>query len=133
MLSPAKYTVRDANDNYVTTVWAEKATNYIDPNTVSVRIENVTTVMDEQITLIQNALSAIVDDANQAIVVQSTSMGPQIEELVEALETFKGTPGQSLESVYTASVTAHDSIQEQLNSNAYSTAASRAGATGRVI
>ena len=118
MREPITYRGYGENGQVITSVSGEDADNYLNPAQVQMKINNVSEVMNEQITMIQDALSDMLNDVNQAIIVNNTSMAPQFEELIESLEVFKSTPGQALESVYNDSVTAHDSIQDQLNENA---------------
>lgn len=119
MKSPKKWIGYDENWNYVTTVYSKKATNYIDPDVVKARINSVNRVMNEQVELIQKSLNSTIEDANQAIIVNSIKLGPQIEELITSLDALKDTPNEALEYIYTYSVQAHDNWQSQLNDNAY--------------
>ncbi len=119
MESPKAWAGYTEDWDYVTTVYAKDANNYINPAEVSTQINNVTAVMDEQIGIIQKALSSIIEDANQAIVVNNIKLGQTIQDLVDNLEMLKGNPNESLEYLYTGAVQAHDNIQSQLNDNAY--------------
>ncbi len=132
MESSSKYTGYNENGDVVTVRYGEDANNYLSPAVVESKVNNVTTVMEEQITIIQNALRELLDDANQAIIVNNTSMAPQIEELAEALETFKSTPATALGSVYPDSIAVHDNIQAQLNDRARGIVANTPGVV-RVI
>ncbi len=127
MKSPSCYRGYGEEGQLITIKYAEDATTYLNPASVNAKVNNVSTVMEEQITIIQNALRDLLDDANQAIIVNNTSMAPQIEELSEALETFKSTPATALETVYADSITVHDNIQDQLNQRARDSVAGTQG------
>ena len=118
MESPKKYVGYDENWEFVTVIWARKATNDIDPEVVETRINNVDNVLNEQITLIQEALRDLTTDASKAIVVNKIDTGKQIEELADALETLKNKAWEALGDIYDASVSEHDRLQEGYNEDA---------------
>lgn len=115
MESPRKYTGYDSEGKIVQIAYSENANNYISPASVQTKINSVNSIMNDYITQIQKALRDIESDTGKAVIVNNTNMSSQVNELVEALETFKDSPKKGLESVYTQSVKSHDNIQGQLN------------------
>ena len=126
-ISPAKYTGYDKDGKIVTTRYAENAINYINPTTVKTKANNVSKVMEEQINKIQKALSEIVNDANQALVVNSTKIGPEIEDFIDSLESLKSTASTEVTSVWHNADKAYYTKQRALNDQAYSAVKNTSG------
>lgn len=118
MESPKKYTGYDKDDKQIIIAYGQDANNYINPNTVKSRINNLNKVMTEEICKIQAALLNLTKDASQALIVDTTSMTGEIEDLVLNLEPYKKVTDQAFEQVYTQSVKVHDAKQVEYNDQA---------------
>ena len=113
------YTGYDKDGNVVGSRTSENADSYIDLSSIKTNSNKVSSVMEEQINKIQKALREIVDDANQALVVNSTKIGPSIEDFIDSLEGLKGTVSSDMSSIYTSASSAHSSKQKRFNEIAY--------------
>lgn len=129
MLSPKTYVGYDNTGNRVGSCTAVDANTYINPSEVQAAIENVEAVASEQMGLINSALSATTADASEAVIVQGTKMTSSIEEVCSALSKIPASIKDSISSMYDASVSAHDQLQERANQDAYNTMANTTGVT----
>ena len=94
---------------------AADANNSINPNTIEAKIKEVYGTRDYYVELIQKALRDLVDDAEQAVIVNGTTLGPKIEEFIKALDRFKKAEKLSLTTLKYKAKVKHDTIQIQNN------------------
>ena len=118
MVSPATYTGFDKDNNQIGSQTAQDANSYIDPAKVQAAIDKVNKTVQEQMKNISSALKGIVNDANDAVVVQGTKMGPTIETLCGTIDSIPGSISGNIGQMYQAAVNAHDKIQTELNEQA---------------
>lgn len=127
METPKTYSGYDEEGNFVLTVTAVDANGFINPSEVQTAIENVKTVVKEQMTTVTNAIRNFENDAKEAIIVQGTNMSGVIEDICTSLKQLDGTIGDSISCLYDEAVKVHDAIQTKANSEAYSQCSSQSG------
>ncbi len=127
MVSPKTYRGYDEEGKQVCSCTAVDANGYINPDEVKAAIDNVESVVSEQMNNISKALSNVAPEAEEAVIVQGTKMTETIEEICSSLGSLSGTFADSISSLYTESVRAHDEIQTQANDDAYNAVASSSG------
>ena len=118
MESPKTYHGYDSDDNCITTVTADDATNYINPDEVKQAIDNLEAVLKEQFKGISDALRGIEQDANEAVIVQGTKMSGTIEETCNALDAIPSSVMSQIGDLYNESVQVHDQLQTEFNEKA---------------
>lgn len=102
----------------LSTVTAENANNYINPDEVKAAIDNVETVAKNGFENVKKALRNVEPDASEAIVVQGTKMTETIEETGNSLDSFPGLFKESISVLHTESIKVHDQIQTEFNNQA---------------
>ena len=126
-LAPKTYTGYDNEGKKVCSCTATDANEYINPEEVQAAIDNVEQVASEQMQTISSALNNIAPEADEAVIVQGTKMTGVIEEICTALSSISGSITDSISSMYTEAVRAHDEIQNRLNDQAYNAVAGSSG------
>ena len=127
MESPKTFHGYDEDDDCIATETAEDANNYLNPEEVKAALAKLEAVLKEQFKGIVDALRAIEQDANEAVIVQGTKMGGTIEEVCNALDSVPDTILSQIGDLYSLAVTKHDEIQRELNDTAYNSTASTSG------
>ncbi len=119
MVAPKSYTGYDQEGNVVVRCQAVDANQYLNPAEVKAAIDNVESVAEDSINRISNALVNVAPDANEAVIIQGTKIQGTIDDVCEAIKTLPGTIVDSISSLYTESISAHDKLQNQANDSAY--------------
>lgn len=127
MESPKTYKGYDKEGKCITTKTAVDATTMLDPAEVKSAIENIKSVMTEQMGKISSALTSLSSDANEAVIVQGTSMSGAIEDTANVLGQIPGTVMGEIEPLYDLAVTTHDKLQREENEKAESAVRSTSG------
>ena len=127
METPKTFHGYDEDDDCIATETAEDANNYLNPEEVKAALAKLEAVLKEQFKGIVDALRAIEQDANEAVIVQGTKMGGTIEDTCEALEAIPDSILGEIGDLYNEAVIAHDEIQRTLNDNAKSSAWNHSG------
>ena len=125
MVSPKTFYGYDESSNCIASCPAQDATYTINPNEVKEALDNLSSVLTEELNRIASALHDV--DVQQAIVVQGTRMSGMIDDTATAISQIPNQIINSLSSVYEYSVSAHDSLQNEYNQNAYDTVRSKTG------
>lgn len=129
MLQPETYRGYDIKDHLIGSKTAKDAKNDIDPDEIKAKAENVEAVVDDCMSSISASLDGVVDDANNALVVNGKSMAPSIE---AANESIKGTQTSikciiNSAELYSEAEKKHDELQEKYNKEAENYVRSRPG------
>ena len=127
MLAPKTYTGYDQDGNQVCSCTATDACEYINPDEVQAAIDNVERVAEEQIQNIISALQGVAPDASDAVIVEGTKMDGVIEDVCTSLGTVSKSIGDSISSMYTEALSAHDQLQQNSNDQAYNSVISYNG------
>ena len=91
----------------------------INPAEVQAAIDNVKSVFEEQLNNVASSLRDISQDADEAIIVQGTSMEGTIEDTATLLTQVSGQVTQGIDALYDYAVQAHDQLQIIENNKAY--------------
>lgn len=127
MVGPATYYGYDKDGNCVAHGTAEDAGNYINPEEIAQAINNLATVMTEQINNIARLLTQVGEDSRSAIVVQGASMGGTLDELNQIIMSLPEQLLSGIEVLYDNAKQAKSACQQQLNSQIYNSVASYSG------
>lgn len=127
MESPKTYYGFDETGGCVSTAPAKDANNDINPSEVQAAINNLKNVFSEQLTDVARELRAISQDADEAIIVQGTSMAQSIEDAATLLTQLPTQVTAGIDDLYGYAVEAHDHLQTGYNNKAYAEAASHPG------
>lgn len=119
MVAPKSYTGYDKDGNVVVTYTAVDANEYLNPEEVQDAIDNVGTVATEAMSGLSKSLKNIEQDAEEAIIVQGTKMTESIDAVASSLDSIASGITESLSDIYTQSVKAHDTLQNNANDDAY--------------
>lgn len=119
MESPKTYRGYDEDGNCKIQRTGVDANTQINPADVKAAIENVKAVFAEQMRLIATSLTNISEDADEAVVVQGTSMQGTIEDTATLLTQLTDQVTQGIDQLYDYAVTAHDQLQRNNNIDAY--------------
>ena len=117
--SPKTYHGYDKDGKCITTQTGLDANTQINPAEVQAAIDNVKSVFEEQMKNVANALTDISTDAEEAVIVQGTSMTGTIEETATLLNGLAGQVTSGIDQLYTYAVEAHDQLQTNNNIDAY--------------
>lgn len=118
MKSPITYKGYNDKNECIATNTGIDANEYINPADVKKAIDNVKTVMTEQLGTISDALRNEVDDAKHALIVQGTHMGDPIEDTAKTIDKVPEAVYTSLLEIYKQAEIAHDKIQDVANDDA---------------
>ena len=118
MVEPRTYIGYDKDNKEITRHTATDANTYINPEEVQAKIDALDEVADGEIANIVSNMQSITADEKDAVIIQGTNMDTILSDTQNAVNGIKGSFGASLGEVYTASVQAHDEIQNQLNESA---------------
>ena len=127
MIAPKTYVGYDNEGNRIASCTAQNANEHLNPADVQAAIDNIKSVLDEQMRIISTALNNIAPEAGAALIVQGTKMEAPIQEMSNELGKVADSVVDSISSVYTEAVSVHDDIQNQLNDAAYNTIRSTQG------
>lgn len=123
MESPKVYRGYNNEGNCLITKTAVDANTQINPADVKAAIDNIKTVFDEQMKMLASALTDVSTNAEEAIIVEGTSMGPAIEEVATVLMSLSEKLTSGFDDLYDKAVTAHDEQQRRNNTEAYNACA----------
>ena len=129
MVEPKTYTGYDKENNIVGTCTAVDANDYINPADVKRAIDNLESVVNEQVSNISKALTSVAPDASHAVIVKGTNMQATIEEMATSISdgTITNSIVGSVDEMYTVAVSSHDQLQNSANDEAYNTILSADG------
>lgn len=127
MVSPRTYRGYDEEGKLVCSCTAVNANEYINPAEVQAAMTKVEDVVTDQMNNVCKALDNVTPDAEEAIIVQGTKMTEAIEETCSALKSLPGTFADSISSMYTEAISAHDRLQNQANDEARQAVRSTSG------
>lgn len=119
MENPKTYKGLDAEGNVKAQCTAVDANTLINPAEVQAAIDNVKSVFEEQLNNVASSLRDISQDADEAIIVQGTSMEGTIEDTATLLTQVSGQVTQGIDALYDYAVQAHDQLQIIENNKAY--------------
>lgn len=119
MLAPKTYTGYDQEGKVVCRCTAIDANEYLNPNEVKAAIDNIESAATDGINKISRALTNVAPDADEAVIVQGTKITGTIEEVCTSIKSLPGTITDSVSSMYTEAISAHDKLQTQANDGAY--------------
>ena len=127
MVTPNTYVGYDKDGQQICSCPATDANTYINPEEVKAGIENVISVVSEEMTKVSKALQDVAPDADTAVIVQGTKMTETIEQTCDALGSLSGTFGDSISGLYDQAMAVHDKLQNQANQEARSAVSSTSG------
>ena len=127
METPRTYRGYNSDGKCVAKTTAQDANKWINPAEVKKAIEKVESVFTEQMNGVGNSLQNIVDDAEEAVIVQGTDMGKTIEETAKAIKALPKQAMEGIKTLYEYSIQAHDNLQKQANNYAYNQVAGTSG------
>ena len=131
MVSPRTFYGYDNESRCVASATALDATTLLDPAEVKAAVDNLENVFSTEMTSIATALHNMTQDANEAVIVQGTSMSGTIDDTATAISQIPGQVSSSISELYGLACQVHDSLQEQANEEARA-AVSRASGVVRV-
>ncbi len=129
MEAPKTYTGYDKDGQQICYCTAVDANTYINPEEVQTAIDNIESVLQEEIKSISSSLASVKDDASTAVVAEGTNMGGAIEGTCTALDGVPSTIMGFIKSKYDDAVTVHDKFQQELNQAARDNVNSYEGVT----
>ena len=118
MIAPKTYRGYNEDGEQIASATAEDANNYLNPDEVKAAVEQVKEAIKDGISSITKALNNLTTDAEEALIVQGTSMAGPIEEVCTGIKGLPDDIGESMDGIYTQSVKVHDDFQKELNSAA---------------
>lgn len=127
MKSPKTYRGYNDKNECIAEFTGADANEYINPAEVKAAIDNIKTVMEEQLGTISGALRDEVDDAEHALIVQGTHMGDPINDTAKTIDKIPDAVYSSLQEVYKQAEISHDKIQDAANDDARDQAKNTAG------
>lgn len=127
MVGQATYYGYDSEGNCVAHGTAQSAGDYISPDEIGQAINNLATVITEQINNIARLLTQVGEDSRSAIAVQGTSMEGTLEELNQIIMSLPEQLLSGIEVLYDNAVQTQNACQEQLNAQMYNSVASYSG------
>ena len=127
MVSPRTYYGYNNEGKCVASATALDATTLLNPAEVKAAVDNLDNVFTTEMTSIATALRNMTTDANEAVIVQGTSMSGTIEDTAAAILQIPGQVSGSFSELYGLSVQRHDMLQEQANEEARNAVASAGG------
>ena len=127
MLSPKTYYGYNNESKCVASATALDATTLLDPAEVKAAVDNLENVFSTEMTSISTALHNMTTDANEAVIVQGTSMAGIIDETAAAVAQIPGQVSSSFADLYSYSCQVHDALQQQANDEAYAAVRNASG------
>ena len=127
MLSPRTYYGYNNESKCIASATALDATTLLDPAEVKAAVDNLENVFSTEMSSIATALRNMTTDANEAVIVQGTSMSGTIEDTATAISQIPGQVSSSFSELYSYSCQVHDSLQEQANEEARAAVAGKSG------
>lgn len=118
MKPPITYNGYNDKNECIATIAGQDANNFINPAEIKAAIDNIRTVMEEQLGNISKALREEVSAAETAIIVKGTHMGDPIEDTASTIDKLPNAIYNSLEEIYERAEVAHDTLQDAANDDA---------------
>ena len=118
MIKPETYAGYDNNGKIIAQYTGFDANQHINPAEVKTAIDNVKTTFKTEMGNIKKALNNIETDADEAIIVEGTKMNKVFDSMGEILDAAPDSISDGLDSLYDESVSVHDKIQTQANTQA---------------
>ena len=119
MVTPRSFYGYDQKGNCIASCNAYDVTSVLDPNEIKAAIENLINVFQEEMVNLANALRETTADSNEAIVVEGTKMTGLIEDTADSILQIPSQVIDSFTELYNIAVQRHDTLQNEVNEEAY--------------
>ena len=127
LVKPKTYPITNAEGEKIGSVTAADALNFINPNQVSAKIDEINNLVDTDIKKIKKVLTDYAEDSDEAMIIEGASMKKPIEEFTDSIEEVPGAIKSSLEELKNQCEQAHKDKQQEYNEEAEAEAERRSG------